>query len=282
MNPYLEIARPWQWYKNVVVFLALFFAGRLFDFESVLSAALTFVSLCLLSSAVYIFNDILDVERDRLHPVKRKRPLPSGRLSVFSATVFGALLFLSGLSLAFAVSPLVLLSAVALVVNTVLYTLFFKHIAFLDVAVLALNFLFRTLAGVFAVGVYPSYWIIIIPYFVAVFLALLKRYGELQKTRDARPSLGGYDAETLRTLSAVIAGLVLLLYTLYVFDSNIPRKTLTAVTTIPVAVFTLFRWYSCAVHDPEVAEDAAKMVYDAWFLAGCMLWAAVLFFAVYF
>lgn len=282
MNPYLEIARPWQWYKNVVVFLALFFAGRLFDFESLLSAALTFVSLCLLSSAVYIFNDILDVERDRLHPVKRKRPLPSGRLSVFSATVFGALLFLSGLSLAFAVSPLVLLSAVALVVNTVLYTLFFKHVAFLDVAVLALNFLFRTLAGVFAVGVYPSYWIIIIPYFVAVFLALLKRYGEVQRTKNARPSLQEYDPVTLRVLSAVALGVILILYTLYIFDSRLPRKTFTAAATLPLAVFTLFRWYSLAMRRPEIAEDAGKVVYDRWFLLGGVLWGAVLFLVIYF
>ncbi|HID09521.1 TPA: hypothetical protein EYP13_04785, partial [Candidatus Micrarchaeota archaeon] len=92
MNPYLELSRPWQWYKNVVVFLALFFAGHLFVPSSLLSALLAFASLCLVSSAVYVFNDVIDVEKDRLHPVKRNRPLPSGRVSVTSALAYGALL----------------------------------------------------------------------------------------------------------------------------------------------------------------------------------------------
>ena len=281
MNPYLEIARPWQWYKNVVVFLALFFAGHLFVPSSLLSALLAFVSLCLVSSAVYVFNDAIDVEKDRLHPVKRNRPLPSGRVSVPSALAYGALLLFFGLLLALAAGVLVFLAAVALVVNTLAYSLFFKRVAVLDVAVLALNFLFRTLAGVFAIGVYPSYWIIIIPYFIAVFLALLKRYGELRKTTKARSSLRRYDPDTLRMLSAVTLGVVLVLYTIYIFDSSLPHKTITAAATLPIAVFTLFRWYNDAMRDPDVAEDAARMVYDKWFLVGGVLWAAVLFLVIY-
>jgi len=281
MNPYVEIARPWQWYKNIVAFLAIFFAGMLFDPHAVLSAVLTFFALSLASSGMYVINDILDVEKDRLHPKKRNRPLPSGRISVDAATNYGFFLILLASFLAYLVSPLTALAVAALVVSTLLYSFIFKRIAVLDVAVLALNFLFRTLAGVFAIGVYPSYWIIIVPYFIAVFLALLKRYGELRKTKDARSSLQKYDENTLRTLSAVTLGIVLALYVLYIFDSELPHKTITAAATLPLAVFTIFRWYNDAMRDPDLAEDAAKMVYDPWFLLGGAVWALVLFLVIY-
>ncbi|NPA76685.1 MAG: UbiA prenyltransferase family protein [Candidatus Diapherotrites archaeon] len=281
MNPYVEIARPWQWYKNLVAFLGVFFAGMLLNVHALLSVVLTFFALCLASSGVYVLNDIVDVEKDRLHPIKRNRPLPSGRVSVLSASVYAVLLLSLSFLLAYSVNLLVFLTVAALVVNTLLYSFIFKRIAVLDVAVLALNFLFRTLAGVFAIGVYPSYWIIIIPYFIAVFLALLKRYGELQRTKGARSSLHNYDQDTLRILSAVTLGIILVLYTLYIFDSKLPHKTITAATTLPLAVFTLFRWYNDAMRDPDLAEDAAKMVYDKWFLIGGAVWALVLFGMIY-
>ncbi len=281
MNPYVEIARPWQWYKNIIAFLGIFFAGLLFDVHALFSVLTTFFALCLASSGAYVFNDILDVEKDRLHPTKKERPLPSGRMPVRSALIYGFLLIFLASLLALSVSLPVFLAVAALIINTLLYSLFLKRVAVLDVAVLALNFLFRTLAGVFAIGVYPSYWIIIIPYFIAVFLALLKRYGELRRTTEARSSLQNYDPETLRTLSAVTLGIILVLYTLYIFDSDIPHKTITAAATLPLAVFTLFRWYNDAMRDPDLAEDAAKMVYDKWFLVGGIIWTTTLFLVLY-
>ncbi len=281
MNPYVEIARPWQWYKNLVAFLGIFFAGMFLNFHSLLSVIITFFALSLASSGVYVINDILDVEKDRLHPKKRNRPLPSGRISIPAATLYGYSLVFIALLLAYSVNSLVFLAVSALILNTLLYSLFLKHLAFIDVADLALNFLFRTLAGVFAISVYPSYWIIIIPYFIAVFLALLKRYGELSRGTKSRKSLKRYDSETLRILSAVTLGIVLVLYTLYIFDSKLPHKTFAAATTIPLAVFTLFRWYNDAMKNPDLAEDAARVVYDKWFLLGGLLWAVVLFGVIY-
>lgn len=282
MNPFIEIARPWQWYKNVVAFLAIFFAGMITSPSALASTFLAFVALCLASSSIYVFNDVIDVEKDRLHPKKRFRPLPSGRISIPAALFYGSFLLFSASLLALSVNVLVFFSIVALVLNTLVYSLFLKRFAFIDVADLALNFLFRTLAGVFAIGVYPSYWIIIIPYFLAVFLALLKRYGELQRTKRARSSLQSYDELSLRILSAVVLGIILVLYTLYIFDSKLPHKTITAMTTLPLAVSTLFRWYNDAMNDPDLAEDASKMVYDRWFLLGGLLWAAILFAVIYF
>jgi len=281
MNPYVEIARPWQWYKNLVAFLGIFFAGLFLNIHALLFVIITFFALSLASSGVYVINDILDVEKDRLHPKKKNRPLPSGRISIFSATVYGYSLVFISLLLAYSVNALVFLAVSALVLNTLVYSLFFKRFAFVDIADLALNFLFRTLAGVFAIGVYPSYWIIIIPYFIAVFLALLKRYGELARGTKSRKSLERYDPETLRILSAVTLGIILVLYTLYIFDSKLPHKTITAALTLPLAIFTLFRGYNDAMKDPDLAEDASKMVYDKWFLLGGAVWALVLFGVIY-
>gem|GEM_PF-6930505 len=115
MNPYVEIARPWQWYKNLVAFLGIFFAGLFLNIHALLFVIITFFALSLASSGVYVINDIL----------------------------------------AYSVNALVFLAVSALILNTLVYSLFFKRFAFVDIADLALNFLFRTLAGVFAIGVYP-------------------------------------------------------------------------------------------------------------------------------
>ncbi len=269
--------RPWQWYKNIVVFLALFFSGNLFSTSLFLKALLTVFGFCLISSGTYVFNDILDLEEDKKHPDKRNRPLPSGQVSVSSAYLISFTLILTGLLILIPISFWVLLIGAALVLNTLLYSLFFKHIAGVDIAILPLNFLFRTLAGVYAISVPLSPWIIVLPYFLAVYLVLLKRYGELRRAKT-RKVLDFYTSQTLETLSASAIALLLSLYTLYVFSKG--YSTL-ATLTIPIASLVLFRWHTIAMKDPIFAEKAHKMLRDKIFLVGVVIWALILFLVIY-
>lgn len=269
--------RPWQWYKNVVVFLALFFSGNLLNLPLLLRALIVFVAFCLISSGMYVFNDILDLEEDKRHPDKKNRPLPSGQVSIRLACILSFVLVVVGLLITLPLSPKVLLMGVALVLNTVLYSLLFKHVAGADIAVLPLNFLFRTLAGVYAISAPVSPWIVVLPYFLAVYLVLLKRYGELRRAK-VRKVLDFYTPQTLETLSASTVALLLALYTLYVFSKG--YSTL-ATITIPVASFVLFRWHAVAMNDPVSAEKAHKMLRDRWFLAGVLLWVLLLLWVMY-
>lgn len=277
VHPFLRLMRPWQWYKNVVVFLALFFSGNLFDPSLFAKALLAFVAFCLISSGTYVFNDILDLEEDRKHPEKKNRPLPSGQVSVRSACALSLVLILAGLLALVPLSLKVLLAGIALVLNTLLYSLLFKRVAGADIAVVPLNFLFRTLAGVYAISVPLSPWIVVLPYFLAVYLVLLKRHGELRRAK-VRRVLDFYTPQTLETLSASTIALLLALYTLYVFSKG--YSTLAAMT-IPVASFVLFRWHAVAMRDPALAENAHRVLGDRWFLAGTLLWALLLLWVIY-
>ncbi len=277
MHPAFEIMRPWQWYKNIVVFLALFFSGNLFTVDLLIKAVLAFLGLCLISSGMYIVNDILDLEEDKKHPDKKDRPLPSGRLSLKSAYALSFLLLFAGITILGILGSLPLLLGILLLLNTLIYSLFFKHVAGPDVAVLSVNFLLRTLTGVYAIDVPLSPWIIILPYFLALYLALLKRYGELKRAK-VRKVLEVYTPQTLETLAAATVATLLSLYSLYVFSKG---YSMIGLLTIPVAAFTLFRWHVVAMKDPLVAEKAHKMLKDVYFICGAVLWIFLLSVDIY-
>lgn len=157
---YLRLARPKQWTKNGFVLAGLVFAEQAFVASSVTRAVLAFAAFCLLSGAVYAANDVLDVEEDRKHPLKRRRPVASGLISPRSATVYAAILAAGGLALAFAVHAGVGLAGLAYLALQALYIFFLKHIAILDVMSIAAGFVIRAFAGVVAVNIMLSATII--------------------------------------------------------------------------------------------------------------------------
>ena len=281
---FIAALRPKQWTKNLLVYFPLFFTvgerwspqepGEALDLIARSTAAL--VLLTVISGAVYLINDVADLDSDGRHPRKRLRPIASGRLGV--RTALGASLALAAVGAvgSFAVEPLLGWVVVGYAALMVAYSLLLKRIALLDVITIAGGFLFRVVAGAAVLGVMISPWLYTCSGLGALFIALAKRRSEAaiagEDAAFQRETLGEYTLPLLDQLMAVIASSALLAYTLYTFTaSNLPDNH-AMMLTIPFVVFGLFR-YTYLVHKGEMGEDPADMLTaDAPLLVSALLW----------
>lgn len=219
-----ELARPKQWVKNGFVFAALIFAKRIGEIEAMAQTLGAFALFCLFSSCVYILNDIVDLERDRLHPDKRKRPLPSGRLSIKAAIIANALLFsIASIGAAFLSLEFLLICYVYIGAN-LFYSFRGKSIVILDGMLIALGFVLRTYAGAVVIGEEFSSWLYICAIFVSLFLAFCKRRQEIlllgeSNAHGHRAILREYSTTLLDQIIAVVTAATLVTYSLYCIDT---------------------------------------------------------------
>lgn len=220
--------RPRQWAKNVLVFAAPLAAGQLFDVDVLLPSIGAFVAFCLISSATYLINDVRDVEVDRNHPKKRARPIAAGHLSVTTALIAAVALAVVALALSFAISLALGGVVTAYAVFTLAYSMFLKHEPVIELALLAMGFLLRAIAGGAASGLPISEWFLIVAGFGSLFMAAGKRYSELDRfvrdggtssdNRNQRKSLDGYTLGYLRFVWGVAAAVTITSYCLWAFD----------------------------------------------------------------
>jgi decaprenyl-phosphate phosphoribosyltransferase len=228
---FLVALRPRQWAKNLLVVVAPLGAGRLFEAPVLLATALAFLAFCLVSSATYLVNDVIDRERDSTHPVKSARPVASGALSPRAAITGAVLLGIAGLAVAFATSLPLGWVAIAYVAVTLAYSLFLKHAPVLELALLALGFLLRAVAGGAASDIPLSEWFLLVAGFGSLFMAAGKRYSELMRVHDLvgvhddapspagmRRSLAGYTPTYLRFVWTVAAGITVTTYCLWAVE----------------------------------------------------------------
>lgn len=279
--------RPHQWTKNLVVFAAVIFARKFGEPRAVLSATEAFVLFCILSGAVYLINDIVDVHRDRLHPVKRTRPLASGRLTPGVAGIAAAGLTLVSLGGAFAVGPglgIVALSYFLLVAG---YSMFLKNVVIVDVLVVSMGFVLRAIAGAVAIDVAFSNWLLICTMLLALFLSLNKRRHELTLLADGaaehRRILGEYSPYLLDQMIAVVTASTVVSYALYTQASETIAKfgTDRLVWTLPLVVYGIFR-YLYLVHQREQGGNPSRVLLnDRPLLVAVALWAASVLVIIY-
>ena len=249
--------RPQQWTKNFVVLAALIFAERLYHVPSLLRAGGAFVVFCMLSGAVYLVNDLADLEGDRRHPVKRSRPLPSGALS--SSVALGAASFLAlfGIASSFIIGGSFAAVAALYFVTMVGYSLALKNFVVLDVLVVAMGFVLRALAGAVAIGVAFSHWLLICTLLLALFLALAKRRQELTLLAEGaaqhRRILGEYSPYLLDQMIAVVTASTVVSYALYTLAPETVSRfgTDRLVWTLPFVLYGILR-YLYLVHQKGV------------------------------
>ena len=245
---HLRALRPHQWVKNVFVFAALVFAGKLTDSEAALQALLAFVAFCAAASAIYLVNDVADYERDRLHPKKKRRPIASGLVARRTALLMSAGLAPLGLGLAWSLNHRTGAVVTAYTVVNVLYSFGFKHLVLLDVFVIATGFLLRVIAGAFAIDVGVSPWLLICTFFGALFLAFCKRRNELTTLgEDAaahRGNLAAYSTVYIDKMVSSLAGMTVMSYALYTIDPRVMARLGTdgLVLTVPLVLFGVFRY----------------------------------------
>ena len=218
--------RPRQWAKNVLVFAAPLAAGQLFDLDVLLPSLGAFVAFCLISSATYLINDARDVETDRRHPKKAHRPIAAGHLSTTTAVIAAVILAVAAIALSFVISTALVGVVVAYAVFTLAYSLALKHEPVIELALLAMGFLLRAIAGGAASGLPISPWFLIVAGFGSLFMAAGKRYSELDRfdrDEDAdagtrRKSLDGYTLSYLRFVWGIAAAVTITAYALWAFD----------------------------------------------------------------
>jgi len=245
----MRLLRPGQWTKNLLLFAALIFAKKLFVGHALALATLGFVSFCLAASSVYVVNDLLDAERDRLHPEKRRRPIAAGTVSTGAAVGMAGLLSAAALSLAFWIGADFGAAVLIYLGMTHFYSLAGKNVVVLDVMLIAAGFVVRAVAGALAIDVPISDWFIVCTLFLALFLALSKRKAEMlaleANASRARPVLERYTTSSLNAFTATSMAAALISYALYVLDFNKQSEADFALLwlTVPFVLFAVFRYH---------------------------------------
>lgn len=283
----LASLRPHQWTKNLVVFAALIFAERLFDGPSFAAAAGAFAIFCALSGAVYLINDLVDLENDRLHPVKRNRPLAAGELSKGAARAALAVLGLAGLAAAFALDPGFGIVSTVYFVTMTAYSLALKNVVIVDVLIVAMGFVLRAIAGALAIDVAFSNWLLVCTLLLALFLALSKRRHELTLLAEGaaghRRILGEYSPYLLDQMISVVTASTLVSYALYASAPETVAKfgTDRLIWTLPFVLYGIFR-YLYLVHRKEEGGSPTKVLLnDRPILVAVALWAATVVTVIY-
>src|SRR5512138_50635 len=244
----IKTMRPRQWPKNGFIFFGLIFDKRLFVLEPFLVTVAGFLLFCLISSAVYLFNDVTDVEADRNHPEKKFRPIASGELPVGVALAAVVILLLLVLPLAYLLSPWFALLLAVYFSNNVLYSRWLKHIPILDVLVLSSGFVFRVAAGVILIWPVERFspWLYMITVLFSLYIVLGKRRAELNLLADGasahRKVFDGYTLPLLDQYITIVSGMTIVSYSLYTFSApNLPANH-TMMLTIPFIVYGIFRY----------------------------------------
>lgn len=283
----LDSLRPDQWIKNLVVFAGLIFGELGTDSDAVGAALSAFVVFCALSSAMYIVNDLIDREEDRRHPVKSRRPIAAGKLSVSIAAGAAVVLLIGGLSAAFRLGDdfgLISLTYVTLVAS---YSLFLKHLIILDVLTIATGFVLRAVGGAVAVNVPISQWLLVCTILLALFLTLSKRRHELSllgtEAASHRQALAHYSSDLLDQLITIVAAATLVSYALYTADPATVEKfgTDRLTWTLPFPIYGIFRYlYLVRRHDAG-GSPAETLIRDRPLLSCVGLCAAAIVLIIY-
>lgn len=275
--------RPKQWVKNFLLLAPLVFSGRMFDLESMLRAVFGAVLFSLLAGGLYIINDALDIERDKLHPTKCKRPLASGKLSVPAALVFAAGAISLSLGASFTVGLGFGLIATLYVANVLAYSLWLKHLVIIDVFSISCGFVLRAAAGAYAISVSVSPWLVVCTICLSLFLALTKRRSELGKLKnDAaghRRALGQYSMPMLDKMIAVVTPSTLMCYSLYTFNAASDYRLM---YTIPIVIFGLMRYLYLAESSDAGGTPETALLGDAPLLTCVGMWGLLVVSLIYF
>jgi decaprenyl-phosphate phosphoribosyltransferase len=284
MPALVKAVRPRQWIKNILVGAAPLAAGQLFEPRVLVVTILAFAVFCAASAGVYLINDILDVESDRAHPEKKKRPIASGALAIRTAIAVGIILLVGAPVAGFFVSP-----ALAIVIGTyealqIAYCIWFKHVPVVDLVLVSSGFLLRAIAGAVAASILPSQWFLLVASFGSLFMVAGKRYSEKLEFEHSggvtRKSLEEYSLSYLRFVWSVAAGLALVAYSLWAFElGKFLANIIPALSIVPFSMAILRYAYSvdkgiAGAPEDVVLADRQLLVLGALWLATFSIYVA--------
>ena len=280
-----RLARPRQWIKNVFVFAPLFFTPTALSWRSVFIVGAVFVGFCLVSSAVYCFNDFRDREADRRHPVKRDRPLAAGVISPAAAIVLAIVLALTGLAIIILAAPGAAVFVMLYIAANVGYSLVLKRVPIVDVLTISAGFVLRIYAGAAALALTPTVWIQICAGLLALFIALAKRRDDLVKElgADHRESLSGYSKPFLDTCVVVTLAVLLVSYLIFTADAQAMERlgSEKLFLTTPFVVAGLFRYLQLMLVYERSGSPTDLLFSDPFLMVSVAAWIATFGYMIY-
>jgi 4-hydroxybenzoate polyprenyltransferase len=287
MNKFFDTLRPQQWVKNLLLFAGLIFSQNFYNSNLLLKSFAAFCLFCLLSSSVYIVNDILDRESDRKHPLKSNRPIAKGEIKISTAIVLFILLALISLGLSALLSKSFALMALSYLLLNLVYSQYLKHVVIIDVMCIALGFVIRAVAGAVVIGVEISPWLVVCTTLLALFLGFGKRRDELlvldTQAGDHRKILTEYSPYFLDQMISVVTASTVVAYAFYTLSPEVQIKLQTKYMelTIPFVLYGVFR-YLYLIHQKEGGGSPTKMLLgDPPLLINIILWFIAVILIIY-
>ncbi len=269
MISYLKILRTKHWIKNLFLFAAPFFGGVLFTEKIAYAGIPAFIAFSFCASSVYIFNDIWDIERDRFHPKKSKRPIASGQISKTSAYLLSSFLILTSLILSFKIEIHFFYFIILYFLIQTGYSIYLKTVPILDIFCIASGFVIRVLAGGAVFNVEVSRWLLLTMFMISLVLATGKRLGEVsllnEKIAEHRKSLTSYSISTLNEILLISSSAALIAYSLYTVE-----QFHRLIYTIPVVTFGLFRYLM--ISKQGMGDPTEAMTKDKWLAVTILIW----------
>lgn len=272
--------RPKQWYKNLVIFIGIVFSLKLLDLSLWIDVIAAFAVFCVISGCLYIINDIIDIDNDKNHPKKCKRPIASGNFKIQNAWLSAVVLLIFAFGVSYLINAWFLAAAITYFLLILIYSLFLKQLIIVDIMIISSGFVIRAIAGCAAVGVIVSPWLIICAFLLALFLAIGKRRHELvilgKNAGNHREILDGYSTEMLDQMMNITTSALIMSYSIYTFFTG----KIYIMITIPFAFYGLFK-YIYLVHAKNFGGEPEMLFKDRGMLLSMILWAVLVIAILY-
>lgn len=275
---YVELIRPSQWIKNIFVFTGLIFSEQLSNAHLLFNTTIAALSFAMVSSSIYILNDIIDQESDKHHPQKKNRPLATGDISLKSAVLLMAFFCFTGLLVGFLLSKTIFFLLSCYIIINILYCIKLKHLAIIDVFCISAGFMLRILVGTLGVGIAPSKWLLLCGLMITLFLGFTKRRAELAQLKENagshRKVLQHYELIFLDQVITICATGVILGYSLYTMspDTIAVHHTDNLLFTVPFVIFAIFRYIYIIIVKNGAGDPTKELLKDKHILVSVLCW----------
>lgn len=285
MKDIIHLIRPKDWAKNLFLFVPLFFAGRLFEMETIKELFLGFLCFCAIASSVYIINDYRDMEFDKLHPEKSKRPLASGKVSKTSAVILALLLIIAGFTGAWLIRDKFMFVLAIYFLLNLAYSFGLKNLPIVDIVIIAIGFVLRIKAGAVIAKVGLTEWLTIMVFLLALFMALAKRRDDVllknESGMDMRKAVKGYNLQFINVGISLISSIIIVSYIMYTMSTEVQERigTYRIYYTALFVIMGLFR-YLQLIYVNEQSQSPTKILYKDRFIQVCLILWMVCFYVI--
>lgn len=287
MKNYLNLIRFDQYLKNLFVFAPLFFGREFLYFDLLLKVFLTFLCFCIASSGIYILNDLYDIEQDKAHPEKSKRPIASGKIKPQRAIYIMALLIIVSLLFSFLLSTHLFFIIASYIFLNFLYSKWLKHIAILDINIIAIGFVLRLLAGTAVTEIILSIWILLMTYLLALFLGIAKRRTDVvlaQNGLKIRKNIEGYNLVFIDTILGILSSMIIVCYIFYCISPEVQKHYNSQLLYVSIifVINGIFRYLKLALVDQSTYSPTVIVLKDKFIQIMILCWILLMSYLLYF